>query len=333
MRRALATAAALLLASCYDPGGQCTADAECRSDQVCGGDGLCVPGTRPPVGDPPVAVADPYAFTGSGPFDVAVAQGVLHNDTDAAGATLTAELVAGPAYGQLYLAPDGSFTYSPVANFNGTDGFTYRATNGTLESEVTAVTITVLGPPLAAVDAYTLDGIGPFSVAAPGVLANDSDPNPTLGPLTAELVSDATSGQVTLLADGSFTYVPGPGFAGTDRFTYRAKNSRTRSDAAAVTITVLPPVAAADGYAVAANVTLVEPAATGVLANDSDPGGAALTAAVVGNPAHGSLTLAPDGSFTYAPDAGYAGADAFTYRATNGLLASAVTTVAITVGP
>ncbi|HEX9050214.1 MAG TPA: Ig-like domain-containing protein [Anaeromyxobacter sp.] len=148
MRRLVPAAAALLLASCYDPSGRCTVDTDCLADQVCGADHLCVPGTRPPPGNPPVAAPDTYAFTGPGPFDVpasgsAPPVGVLANDTDPAQHPLTAVLVSGPAYGQLFLAPDGSFTYAPIQGFTGSDGFTYRATDGVLSSAVTGVTIAV----------------------------------------------------------------------------------------------------------------------------------------------------------------------------------------------
>ncbi len=149
MRRLAAAVAALLVASCYDPAGQCAADADCLADQVCGGDGLCVPGTRAPSGTAPVAAADAYAFAGPGPFDVTAANGVLRNDTDAEGHALAAELVAssGPAYGQLFLAPDGGFTYVPFTtssgSYTGPDAFTYRATDGVLSSAATTVSITV----------------------------------------------------------------------------------------------------------------------------------------------------------------------------------------------
>jgi hypothetical protein len=150
MRWLAATAAVLLVASCYEPGGQCSVDADCLADQVCGADALCVPGTRPPPGNAPVALADTYAFVGPGPFDVPASastppMGVLFNDTDADGHALTAEIVvdSGPRYGQVFLRPDGGFTYAPIQGFTGADAFTYRATDGVLTSAVTSVSITV----------------------------------------------------------------------------------------------------------------------------------------------------------------------------------------------
>ena len=148
MRRAFATAAALLLASCYDPSGQCAADADCLSSQVCGPDAVCIPGTRPPTGDTPVGLADAYTFSGAGPFQVSTVQGVLANDTNPGSASLTAQMVPSgttvtSAGGTVFLAPDGSFVYAPVVGFTGADRFTYRATDGVLSSADTTVSITV----------------------------------------------------------------------------------------------------------------------------------------------------------------------------------------------
>ncbi len=148
MRALAAAATALLLGSCYAPDGRCTADADCLPDQVCGADALCVPGTRPPAGDPPVAAPDSYPFVGAGPFQVPASapsgpQGVLANDTDPDGHALSAVLVSGPTYGELFLAPDGSFVYAPIVGFAGTDAFSYRASDGLLSSAVADVAITV----------------------------------------------------------------------------------------------------------------------------------------------------------------------------------------------
>ena len=91
----------------------------------------------------PEAVSDSYSTNEDTPLSVS-AFGVLTNDTDAENDTLTAVLVAGPSNEQSFaLNADGSFTYTPKSNFNGTDSFTYKANDGTLDSNVTTVTITV----------------------------------------------------------------------------------------------------------------------------------------------------------------------------------------------
>ena len=98
----------------------------------------------------------------------------------------------------------------------------------------------------------------------------------------------------------------------------------------ATSVTQQPPVAANDSYTTPQNTTLTV-AAPGVLANDSDPSGKPLTAALVAGPANGTLTLNSNGSFSYTPKAGFYGADSFTYRDSDGTLQSNTATVALTV--
>jgi len=91
--------------------------------------------------EPPVAVADNYTTDEDVELVIAVAEGVLANDTD--DGPLTAVLETDVANGTLVLAADGSFTYMPDADFFGEDSFTYKAYDGELYSEVVTVTITV----------------------------------------------------------------------------------------------------------------------------------------------------------------------------------------------
>ncbi len=71
----------------------------------------------------------------------------------------------------------------------------------------------------------------------------------------------------------------------------------------------------------------------GVLANDIELDGEAMTASLVSGPAHGQLTLDPDGSFTYTPDPAFPGTDSFVYRASDGLIDSNQATVSLSVRP
>lgn len=189
--------------------------------------------------------------------------------------------------------------------------------------------------PTTTADLYSTAFETPLTVAAPGVLGNDADP--TEDPLTAALVDDVDDGTLALAADGSFTYTPDDGFSGDDTFTYTASDGSLGSTATTVTITVgadpnVAPTGVADDYDTAYETTLTEPA-PGVLGNDTDPDdGDVLTASLVEDADDGTLALAPDGSFTYTPDDGFSGDDTFTYRASDGRLASATTTVTITVG-
>jgi VCBS repeat-containing protein len=186
-------------------------------------------------------------------------------------------------------------------------------------------------------DAYGTVEDEELTVQAPGVLANDTDADGD--DLTATGLTQPANGEVVLTADGSFTYTPDAGFAGTDTFTYKASDGSATSAAATVTITVeegeeppvnTAPVAGSDAYAAVGGEPLTLPA-PGVLANDTDEDGNVLTATGVTQPANGTVTLAADGSFTYTSDAGFSGKDVFTYRADDGEDLSTPATVTITV--
>jgi len=93
-------------------------------------------------------------------------------------------------------------------------------------------------PPVASNDSYTTNQGQPLNEAAPGVLANDTDPDGDT--LTAVKVSGPTNGTLTLKSDGSFTYTPSAGFSGSDTFTYKANDGTADGNVATVTITVNP---------------------------------------------------------------------------------------------
>src|SRR5690606_23671281 len=225
---------------------------------------------------------------------------------------------------------DGSFTYTPDGGFFGTDSFTYYANDGTDNSNVATVTITVNqvgggnNAPVAMDDAYMTDeGVTLNVLPADGVLDNDTDADGDT--LTAVLGTGASNGTLTLNPDGSFTYTPDGGFFGTDSFTYYANDGTDNSNIATVTITVNQvgggnnaPVAMDDAYMTDEGVTLNVLPADGVLDNDTDADGDTLTAALNMGPSNGTLTLNPDGSFTYTPDGGFFGTDSFTYYANDG---------------
>ena len=93
--------------------------------------------------DPPAAGNDSFAVDEDAVLVVGATASVLTNDVDPDGDSLSAVLGEGPSHGTLSLNDDGTFTYAPDADFNGTDAFTYRATDGQLESNLATVTITV----------------------------------------------------------------------------------------------------------------------------------------------------------------------------------------------
>src|SRR5262249_40583285 len=114
-----------------------------------------------------------------------------------------------------------------------------------------------------------------------GVLGNDADPDGD--PLSAVLVSGPAHGSLTLFPDGTFQYLPEPNFTATDSFTYNASDGPLSSAPATVTLTVTPtddaPVGVGDAYTTDEDTPLTVPAASGVLANDTDIDGDRLTVA------------------------------------------------------
>src|ERR671911_657284 len=258
----------------------------------------------------PVAAGDSFSTAEDTVLTVA-APGGLGNDADPDGDPVTAVVVTGPSHGSLTLNADGSFSYTPAADFAGSDSFSYRASDGSLSSNPVTVTITVTAtndPPTGTADAYTTAEDTVLTASAPGVLGNDSDPDGD--PLTAVLVTGPSHGTLSLNVDGSFSYTPAENFAGSDSFSYRASDGSLNSNPVTVTISVTAtndtPAVAADAYTTAEDTVLTVPA-PGVLGNDSDPDGDPLTAVVVTGPSHGSLTLNANGSFSYTPAADFAG--------------------------
>ncbi len=295
-----------------------------------------------PVNDLPVANDDGYTGDAGDVLTVSL-PGVLFNDVDADGDALTAVLVTPPTHGTLVLDANGGFRYTPSADFDGADFFTYRASDGQGVSNLATVQLRLTGTnaaPIALDDSYQANG-GPLGVLAPGVLGNDSDPDGDS--LSAILVTPPAVGTLALVSNGSFSYSPPPGFNGTVTFQYRASDGQSSSNVATVQINVrsVPdvnhaPIGKDDAYSTTFGDTLVVPA-PGVLGNDSDPDGDALSAVLVSGPSIGSLDLHPDGSFEYPAFSDKAlrptnpTQDQFTYRASDGELQSALVTVTITI--
>jgi len=188
---------------------------------------------------PPAAVSDAYSTVEDTPLVRSAISGVLSNDTDPENDTLTAVLDSGPAHGSLELYADGSFTFTPVANFYGQDAFSYHANDGEFNSNLATVNITITpvnDAPLALDDSFNTSVNYPLWIGAPGVLLNDTDIEDNL--LTAILESTPLHGTLDLHMDGSFTYTPTVGFIGVDTFTYHTNDGELDSNSATVEINV-----------------------------------------------------------------------------------------------
>ena len=283
----------------------------------------------------PVAVDDTYTVVEDNVLTVGAASGVLANDTDFDPTVLTAVLVEDPANGDLTLNADGSFVYTPDANYFGTDTFSYKANDGHDDSNLATVTITVTyvkDQVVAVDDEYETDEDTTLTVAAPGVLENDTDVD--LNNMLAGLVTNVEHGQLTLKSDGSFVYIPDADWYGEDSFvyqlvTYPAPESLW-TDEATVTITVHPvndaPVAQDQSVSTAED-TVLEITLVATDVEDDD-----LTYEIVDQPEHGAVTLVGNVA-TYTPDLDYNGLDSFTFVTNDDELNSELAVVDITVTP
>ena len=159
--------------------------------QVGAGSPVVPPSASPAQNDGPYAVIEDTALT------VGAVDGLLANDT---GLT-TPVVVSEPAHGTVSVLSDGSFTYTPNADYSGSDSFTYNASDGlnTFGARATFEVSFVNDLPVAAADSYANNVGSQITVEAPGVLANDTDVDGD--PLVAVL----DTGSVTLNEDGSFT--------------------------------------------------------------------------------------------------------------------------------
>ncbi len=265
------------------------------------------------------------------------APAVLSNDTDLNSDPLTAVLDTTTNNGTLTLNGDGSFDYTPNADYCGLDSFTYHANDGTADSNIATVTIDVVcvdDAPVAVDDEVTTDEDTVLNgdVFADNGSGVDSDVDGDT--LTVTSNTNPSNGYVTVNPVGTFTYTPNLNFNGTDSFTYTISDGNGGSDTATVTITVNAvndaPVADGDSYSTYED-TPLSTVVPGVLDGDTDVEGDVLTAVLDTTTSNGSLTLNSDGSFNYTPNADYCGLDNFTYHANDGTADSNIATVTIDV--
>lgn len=290
----------------------------------------------------PIANPDFYSLPENSVLAPLATAGVLANDTDDDG-YLMAALVISPTNGLLTLNSNGAFTYTPNTDFNGTDSFTYIASDGVSQSEPTLVSITITpvnnGPPRTQPDTATVLEDSLANVIA--VLANDTvAPDMNEGMFITE-VSSPTHGTAQIVSNGTqVEYTPVSNFNGNDSFTYIVCDTGSpQACAAPTTVTIIvtaiihPPIAVEDSYSTKEDVSLLVGNADSLLNNDTNPEGiGTLTAVLVAGPANGLLTLNPNGTFRYDPYQDFNGTDSFRYVADNGVQ-SAPVLVTLTVAP
>ena len=268
-----------------------------------------------PVNDTPVAIAQSVSVN----EDDSVA--ITLTGTDVEGANLTFTKV-NPSHGTLAgTAPN--LTYTPAANYNGPDSFTFTVNDGVLTSAPATVSITV-APVNDAPVANPQDVTTDEDTAVPVILTGNDVDGQSLTFTVGFPGHGALSGTAPNL-----TYTPAANYNGQDSFTFTVTDGVLTSEPTTVSITVAPvndePVATAQ------DVTTDEDTAVPVILTGNDVDGQSLTF-TVGSPGHGALSgTAPDLIYTPAPN--YNGLDSFTFTVTDGVLSSEPTNVSITVNP
>lgn len=280
-----------------------------------------------PVNDAPVAVDDEF-FVGEN-------QGYVNlrldtNDTDADHDILFY------TSSDVWVDAHGVYSFNSETWMPGTTRtFTYTVDDRNGGTDEATVTITVFpqpDPPVGVLDSYTTPEDTPLTVAAPGVLANDSDPDPG-DTLTATPSRDPQHGTWTLSLDGALTYTPDADFNGVDVAAYTLRDGYAPVSVV-VSFYVSPvndgPSAGDDGpFTVPAGAAREIDIAT-LLANDTDADGDALSVTGVTAGTGGSPALA-GGTVTFTADACFDGEASFAYTVDDGQGGTATGTVAMNV--
>ncbi|GJM28419.1 MAG: hypothetical protein DHS20C17_10540 [Cyclobacteriaceae bacterium] len=277
----------------------------------------------------PIAIDDQYVTDINTQLEIE-APGVLSNDTDPNGDTLSiiyhdSTSIAG---GIVDLNPDGSFSYNPPNGFEGDDSFSYVVTDDSGLTDTATVQISVLmmpTEPVANDDAFSTDKNTSLTVDAPGVLANDTDPNQDIITVIDYDPTGTKGGTVVVNPDGSLTFTPAEDSVGIDTFTYVISDGNGNSDTAVVSVTIIEPVESDNNPPDAkddeletdldSELVITDPA-EGVLVNDSDPDGDQITVQEVTDgitDQGGRINIHNDGTLSYVPRLGFIGTDSVEY--------------------
>jgi VCBS repeat-containing protein len=187
----------------------------------------------------PISVDDNFSTN----EDIVLNGNVLLNDNDPNNDTMTALVSNNPTHGTLVFNNNGTFTYTPDANYSGSDFFTYQASDGISKGNVAKVQLTVNpvnGTPVAVNDSF-ISTNNQHAISG-NVLTNDQDVEGS--PLTATLKIGPTHGILSLNPNGSFTYQADARYYGTDSFTYQTSDGSLLSNEATVMLNTLAPFSA-----------------------------------------------------------------------------------------
>ncbi len=293
-----------------------------REALITSGSGTCPAGSGNTA---PVAVDDMVNAT----EDVALVSGtdLDANDTDGDGDPLTVlpGVFLTMQGGSINIAADGSYTYTPTANFNGNDSVNYTVSDGSA-SDVGTLTIAVGAvddPPVAMDDAIVANRNTVFN-SATDLDANDLEVDGEALTVTAETKATAQAGSITIAVGGSYSYTPAFNYVGNDSVDYTVTDGIS-NDTGTLNITVAAgggaaPVAVDDMVNATEDVALASVA--DLDANDTDGDGDPLfvTPGTFLTAQAGSIVIAVDGSYNYTPAANFNGNDSVNYTVTDGFL-------------
>jgi VCBS repeat-containing protein len=294
----------------------------------------------------------PVVDTGSANFDVATGA-YSHSTTedmapvsgqvvasDADGNPLSYTAGTAPAHGSVTVNPDGTWTYTPGSNFNGTDVFTVTISDGqggistaTVNVGVTAVN----DAPVASADSASVLEGGSVVI---NLVGNDGDVEGSVDPASIVITSAPTHGTVSVNANGTVSYQHDGSETAADSFSYTVKDAQGLVSApVSVSVSVtgandLPVVDTGSANfdvatgAYSHSTTEDTPVSGQVVASDADGNPLSYTAGTA--PAHGSVTVNPDGTWTYTPGSNFNGSDSFTVAISDGQ--GGISTATVNVG-
>jgi hypothetical protein len=250
------------------------------------------------------------------------AKSIVLTGSDPEGDALTFGVVAQPVHGTLTGTPP-NMTYTPALNYNGPDSFTFKANDGSADSNLATVSISV-------------NAVNDAPVANSQAVATNEDTAKaiTLGgsdvegsPLTFSILSQPMHGTLTGTPP-NLTYTPALNYNGPDNFTFKVNDGQADSSAATVSIAVNavndPP------YAPSQSLGTNEDNPRSIVLTGSDVDANTLTFTVVSGPTHGMLSGTPP-NLSYLPNADYNGDDSFSFKANDGSADSNTATISITV--
>lgn len=230
---------------------------------------------------------------------------------DVDGDNLSYAIIDNPSNGTVQADGTATVIYTPNQDYNGEDTFTYKANDGTVDSDKNA-TVTV-----------TINAIDDVPVVSNVNESTDEDTALTITlpetdvdnqSLTYTIISNVSNGSA-VIAGNQVTYTPSANYNGTDTFTFKANDGTNDSNIATATFTINPvndaPEVTADAYSIEKNNSKV------ITLNGTDIDGDDLSFEITTDPTNGSATINDD-KLIYTPNTNYVGSDNVSFRAYDG---------------